>query len=141
MAIAIYVPGPSGNFKGFGGFGDWLFGLKILKELKESLRKLGYDKPFYLVTSESGKDKILQLGGDKEFGVEIKSTEEFNSSKIARDLDYFIEGPVFHPETRDQITIPDYIPILLVSEYSIPEDANSAKKRLSKSMHIKLNVI
>ena len=89
MAIVLYVS------DGYGGYGDLLFGLKVINGLKRALTKIGYDEPLYLVTQESGKKKILQLEGDSEFGVEVKSIEEFNISKGAQRLDYFIEGPVF----------------------------------------------
>lgn len=113
MSIVVYVP------RSLGGYGDLLFGLKAVHELKKYLRKQGYDAPIYLVTEEEERSQILALGGDREFGIEIKSVDEFNRSKDSESLDYLIQGPVFASDTWRRIKIPNTTPILLISEYSL----------------------
>ncbi|QBR83518.1 hypothetical protein E3983_03580 [Legionella israelensis] len=111
MAILFYVEGLSD------GFGDYLFGLKAVHQLKKSLAERGYSDDIFLVTHQEGKKIIQDLGSDKEFGVTVLSREDYDalSKEGSFTLDYYIEGPVM---TTTRIPLEPHTPILLLSEYS-----------------------
>jgi len=138
MAIVMYVA------DGYGGYGDFIFGLKMLHGLQKSLQELGSNTPIYLVTQASGKDKIVALGGDTAFDVQVKSVEEFKHLQSTAEftLEYFIEGPVFNPYTHQRITIPKDTPVLLISEYSlIPRVLRYTKELLENPVRWQLDLI
>jgi hypothetical protein len=136
----------------FGGYGDFIFALKLASGLKTELSNRGiYTGDIVLVTEQSGKDKIRKLGGDSEFNIPVLNHEEYQS-KIASGelkLDYFIAGPVFNPFLNHPtgLQIPPGTPILLMGEYSIHHAGygimqglkNAIKKTHTTVIHFKLD--
>lgn len=95
---------------GFGGYGDFLFALKLSQELKKQFSKDSDTPPLiYIVTQDTGREKIRHLGGDVEFGVDILTPDELklrvNSSNPNERLDVgeIFEGPVFKSELIEKI--------------------------------------
>jgi uncharacterized protein YjfI (DUF2170 family) len=127
MAIILFVS------DGYGGYGDFLFGLKTLAGLKNHLKTIDYNEPIYLATQSAGKEKILALGGDKEFDIEIKTIEEIKQlqKNQAFCLDCYMEGPVFNPNIYNKSAITN--PIVLLPEYSIDEGVELARDRYVNS--------
>lgn len=85
---------------GFGGYGDFLFALKLSEQIKKYYANaLGKDDVpnIKLVTQPSGKQKIKKLKGDTEFGVEILTPDELQDKVDKKELEVasIIEGPVF----------------------------------------------
>ena len=57
---------------GFGGYGDFLFALKLSQQLKNKYIETDEDvPPIYIITQPSGREKITRLKGDVEFGVKV----------------------------------------------------------------------
>jgi len=107
-----------------GGYGDFLFNLKLASGLKNRLKNdFSIDEDFYIVTQESGKDKVRQLEGDLEFELPILSIEEINRLQNNKEIEinYYFEGPVFYPtlhtKDRGSLNLPNNIPVVLIPEY------------------------
>lgn len=100
------------------GYGDLLFGLRMVSGLKKELATLGYTDECYLVTSAEGKALIEKLKGDEEFGVKVFTNEQFEKMSADKNfkIDYFVSGPVKANEKKLD-AIPKSIPLLFVPEY------------------------
>lgn len=157
-------------YDGKHGYGNFLFALKLAQQLKNKYAAVGDDDEaplsVYVVTGDNGKQEIIALKGDTEFGVEVLTPKELaEKTKISDDgrihVDMIIEGPVFDPtddqdfmrEIGEAIPKTGDIPLLMVTEYSMsPTEARDLigediVKRNSKAMeyygieHIKYNGI
>lgn len=124
MAIVFYVS------DGYGGYGDFLYGLKFVANLRRQLaERFGYTDEIYLVTQKSGKEKILNIGGDKEMRVNVVSDQEIKALRKAGKLetDYFIEGPVFNIMVDHDAYLEDQTPVLLVPEYAMAVESGGTE--------------
>ncbi len=127
---------------GYGGYGDFIFALKSAQELRAYYAAHGTDTPIYLVTQNSGKDKIQILKGAQEFGVEVLTPTELQERVLTSDgsrkieIGAVIEVPSFpgsispaakevenpHLSILEQIDValassPTPVPLTLVTEY------------------------
>lgn len=124
---------------GFGGYGDFLFALKLSQQLKKKCIEAGEEvPPFYIVTQDTGQERIRRLGGDVEFGVEVLTPDELKkrietvdmTKKI--DVGSLIEGPVFNPSNSSLIdrvelalsSVPSPIPMTLIREYGYSSESS-----------------
>jgi serine/threonine protein kinase len=83
---------------GFGGYGDFLFALKLAQNLKNKYKKQGLTPPpFYIVTQSSGRDKIRELGGDVEYDTAVLTPDELKRHLQNNDfiVEEVIEAPIF----------------------------------------------
>lgn len=118
-AILIAVP------DGFGGYGDFLFALKLSKELKRHHEQKGAEvPPVYIVTQDSGKEKIEALQGHTEFDVEILTPSDLEQKIKTNKLDVgqVIEAPVFQLELIQKISnalksLSEPVPHIMITEY------------------------
>ncbi|HRD69388.1 MAG TPA: hypothetical protein PK657_04530 [Legionella sp.] len=83
---------------GFGGYGDFLFALKLSAQLNEFYAKQGTNIPFiYIITQKSGMEKIKNLKGDTEFNATILTPfllkNKFDEGEL--EVDHIIEGLYF----------------------------------------------
>lgn len=137
MAIVVFVS------HGYGGYGDFMFGLKaanlVHKELKETI---GVNEEIILVTQAVGKQQIQDLGGDKEFNVKVLSLEEFAAMRKEKEFkfDYFIEGPCFNPTAHAQLKIPAATPALMITEYNLDYEHLSPDEDICESLGLPDNV-
>lgn len=114
---------------GCGGYGDFLFALKLSQQLKKKYIEAGEEvPPFYIVTQDTGQEKIRKLGGDVEFGVEVLTPDELKERietvdmKEKIDVGALIEGPVFNSSLIDRVvwalsSVSSPIPMIMISEY------------------------
>lgn len=115
---------------GFGGYGDFLFALKLSDQLKNHYRNKGEIPLVYIITQPTGKQKIIDLNGDVEFDTPILTPAELKilvESK-AIDIGSLIEGPAFKSELFDEIdnalaTVIDPIPLTMLPEYGFGSTA------------------
>ena len=111
---------------GFGGYGDFLFALKLAEQLRKYYRDAGKEvPPIYLVSQEAGKEKIKSLKGDEEFGVMVFTPNELKTKVDAEEIhvSMVIEGPVFQTDLMDSInislsTLDAKIPLYMLPEYA-----------------------
>lgn len=112
---------------GFGGYGDFLFALKMADQLKYYYTHvLGGEFPtIHIVTQDSGKQKILNLKGDQEFGLEIITPKELEQKVKNGEINVssVIEGPVFRSRFISEINqalspLNKPIPLTMIPEYS-----------------------
>ena len=75
-----------------GGMGDFLFALKLAKQMKISSSE---NLKVCVVTRAYGKQSIINIKGDKEFDVDVITPEEIKTT-ISHDMEVcgVIEGPV-----------------------------------------------
>ena len=117
---------------GFGGYGDFLFALKLAHGLKDVFSKTlegDTSPPIYIVTQPSAQATIKMLGGDVEFGVEILTPLELKARVNATNPDVrievgeIIEGPVFKLElikgVDNALDGQPCVPLTMISEYSM----------------------
>ena len=112
---------------GFGGYGDFLFALKLSAQLNEFYAKQGPNIPLiYIITQKSAMEKIKNLKGDTEFNATILTPlllkNKFDQGEL--EVDHIIEGPVFQSELINQIDValsrsPRKIPITMIPEYTL----------------------
>ncbi len=91
---------------GFGGYGDFLLGLKLASALKQQYIDAGTIKPeIYLVTQPSGKRKIEQLNGDEEFDIIILTPQTLQQMVELKKLQvgHIIETPVLSADLMGRI--------------------------------------
>lgn len=120
---------------GFGGYGDFLFGLKLAQKLKKKYQDSDLvAPPVYLVTQDSGKDKIKKLEGDTEFDVAVLTPAELGTKiqKKEIDLGMVIEGPVFKSELIKEIEDScseeqKQIPLIMMPEYAFHNESESIR--------------
>ncbi|MDP3561636.1 MAG: protein kinase [Legionellaceae bacterium] len=112
----------------FGGYGDFLFALKLSQSLKQKYINEGVTPPpIYIVTRKEGKDQIKKLGGDVEFGTEILTPDELDRRTRSTDpnqhidVGELIEGPVFDSDLLEQVddavNSKEPISLMMMSEY------------------------
>ncbi len=112
---------------GFGGYGDFLFALKLAAQLQKHYfaESENNNAPsVYIVTQPSGKQKIQTLKGDDEFRIGVLTPAELKMlvEKQEIEIGTLLEGPVFKSELIDAIddalaTAPDPIPLTMLPEY------------------------
>ncbi len=110
---------------GFGGYGDYLFALKLSQQLQKKYTDASKEvPPIYIVTQETGKKKICDLRGDMEFGVSVLTPSELGDKIKAMEIEigHIFEGPVFQTELMDNIDIAltgtlKPVPLTLIPEY------------------------
>lgn len=131
-------------FDGKHGYGDLLFALKLSQQLKNKYEAASDEvPPVYVVTGDKGKEKIHNLKGDSEFGIEILTprdlAERTNASDENQiDVGVIIEGPAFDDrqkpyfllEIEDALPKKNQIPLLMVTEYSFSSD--QARQNISE---------
>ncbi len=91
---------------GFGGYGDYLFALKLSQQLKKKYADASKEvPPIYIVTQEQGKKKIADLKSDVEFGVSVLTPSELGDKIVAKEIEigHIFEGPVFSTDLMDRI--------------------------------------
>jgi len=112
------------------GYGDLLFVLKMIQNLRVEYEAAGKEvPPLYLITGGLGKKKISDLKGDVEFGVEVLTPDELKVRIESRDaaqrieVGAIIEGPALHRlELITQVSkalgrTPAPIPLTTITEY------------------------
>ena len=117
---------------GFGGYGDFLFALKLSEQLKKKYADKGAaTPPIYLVSQPAGKEKIKTLGGDKEFSVEVLTPDELKEKVDKQEIDVgtLMEGPVFLSHFIEQINgalanAGSKIPLIMLPEYGYSDSSN-----------------
>jgi hypothetical protein len=113
---------------GYGGYGDFLFVLKLAAQIKKYYADLlGEDNvpEIKLISQDSGQKKIRSLKGDTEFGVEVLTPEELKRKVDDKELEVasIIEGPVFQSRliTRINNAIQNQsrpVPLVMMPEYA-----------------------
>lgn len=113
---------------GFGGYGDFLFALKLADEIKKyHADLLGEDNvpEIKLISQDSGQKKIRNLKGDTEFEVEVLTPEELKEKIDNKELEVtsILEGPVFqsHFITRINNAMQNQsqpAPLVMMPEYA-----------------------
>lgn len=129
MAIIVYVG------DGFGGYGDFIYGLKTVEALKKNLAKdIGYTEEIFLVSEATGKAKVIGIGGDKEFGVTVLSVEELRELARKKDfkLDFAVEVAALAYDSPVPVFVSETTPILLSSEYSSDPPRELAETKSSQ---------
>ena len=120
---------------GFGGYGDYLFALTLAGNLKSYYAQiLGSNAPkIHIVTQNSGKQKILALKGDQEFGVDVLTPEELKEKVNDKTITVssIVEGPVFSSGFMNEIntaiaSLEKPVPITMVPEYSFSSEFQRA---------------
>ncbi len=110
---------------GMGGYGDFLFALKLAEQLRKKYADSGLKiPPIYLVSQPSGKESIKKIKADIEFGVEILTPDELSLKVAAKEIEVglVIEAPVFTYDLIDSIDVAlasmqERIPLMLITEY------------------------
>ena len=117
---------------GFGGYGDFLFALKLSAQLKSHYHQNGEIPSVYIITQPSGKQKVIELNGDVEFGTRILTPAELKILVESQSIDVgsLIEGPTFKSELFDAIddalaSVADPIPLTMLPEYGLAASAHS----------------
>lgn len=110
---------------GFQGYGDFIFGLKLAKQLDARYRAQGLvEVDIKLISQDSGRDKVMALGGHKEFAVDVITPAELVEQVAAAKVGVasVIEGPVFSKELMSQIDDAlsgcQRVPLILFTEYA-----------------------
>lgn len=126
---------------GFGGYGDFLFALKLAEQIKKNYIALfGADNvpEIKLISQASGQLTIKNLKGDTEFGVEVLTPDELKNKVKRKELEVasIIEGPVFHSSLITSIneaiqTQPNRVPLIMMPEYAYSDE----EKRLFVENH------
>jgi len=117
---------------GFGGYGDFLFALKLSQGLKQGFAKNGgISPPIYLITQDTGKAKIKRLGGDVEFDITILTPDELTIRINSADpnerieIGEIMEGPIFKSELIEKIDEAlighDPVPLTMITEYNVSD--------------------
>ena len=121
---------------GYDGKGDFLFGLKLARELKDQFKQEA--PPIFVVRQDEGFKNIVNLKGHSEFKILLLSMDDLKKNIAQKKIQVgcFIEGPVFiHSELRniDKI-LPQgaRIPLLLLPEYGY----NSVRERETIAKYI-----
>ena len=135
--------------EGFGGYGDFLFALKLSQHLKKQYIDAGHEvPPVYIITQNTGQEMIQQLRGHIEFDVEILTPKELQkrveTTDITRKIDVgaLIEGPVFHSGLMLTValalkTLPTAIPLIMLPEYSSQGELLAAQNYRRESLDFK----
>ncbi|MDR3442281.1 MAG: protein kinase [Legionella sp.] len=140
---------------GFGGYGDFLFALKLAEQIKKYYIDLtGADSApeVKLITQASGQQKIKNLKGDTEFEVEVLTPDELKEKVEKKELEVasIIEGPVFqsslilhiHDAIQKQhqpvplIMMPEYAYSGISHRYMIENQRQFRKKALNKIVYL-----
>jgi hypothetical protein len=142
MVKAILIEVADGD----GGYGDFLFALKLSKALKKKYADRGEEvPPVYLVTQKSGQEKIQALGGGIEFGVDILTPDDLKERVETVDATKKIDpgtliiGPVFNHTLMKRVdtalsSLATPIPVLLTPEYGFTEaEFISTEEKLVKT--------
>ncbi|MDF1684243.1 MAG: protein kinase [Legionellaceae bacterium] len=111
---------------GFGGYGDFLFALKLSEQLKRYNEQIGAEvPPVYIVTQDSGKKTIETLHGHTEFGVEILTPNDLEKKIKTNNLDVgqVIEAPVMRFELIAKVSsalkgLSAPVPHIIITEYN-----------------------
>jgi len=92
---------------GYGGYGDFLFALKLISSLQQKYQDNGIIMPVYLVTQEEGRQTIKSLKGDTEFNTEIITPDELKLKIDQKELtlNAVLEGPVFDSTLMDEVNV------------------------------------
>lgn len=79
----------------YGGFGDYLFALKLANVLRKHYEAEGNDQAIYVVTENEGKTKIQELNVDTEFDVTVLNPKDLEEKIVQEELDIsvMIAGP------------------------------------------------
>ncbi len=109
MAIIVY------SLK-LDGFGDVMFGLKMIKRLKQMLNR----EDIILMTGEEEAKAIKELKADKEFGVDVQLVDDVAKQLHSEQLkvEELFVGYVFKQNMFDKIQFQLDTPITLIPEYS-----------------------
>lgn len=126
---------------GCGGYGDFLFALKLSEQLRKQYADAGSEiPPVYLVTQPTGEEKIKTLKGDTEFGVEVLTPDELKVRVDAKQIDVgtVIEAPVFKSELISRIDAAltnagSHIPLVMIPEYGYSSDGDRRSMRLDEN--------
>lgn len=126
---------------GFGGYGDFLFALKLAQQLKTQYSK---EAPtVYVVTQSTSQKQIRSLKGDVEFDVAVITPDELKEKISAQEIEviHLIEGPIFQDElVRDidqaLVNVRQLIPLTMISEYGcdVLESAINYRKESLKNL-------
>ncbi|WP_133128241.1 protein kinase domain-containing protein [Legionella nagasakiensis] len=119
---------------GFGGYGDFLFALKLSEQLRKQYADAGATvPPVYLVTQPSGQQKIRSLKGDVEFGVDVLTPDELRVKVDTKEIEVgtLIEAPVFQAELMERIdgaleNTDGRVPLIMIPEYGYNSESNRA---------------
>ena len=129
---------------GFGGYGDFLFALKLSQQLKNKYIETDEDvPPIYIITQPSGREKITRLKGDVEFGVkvltptELKDRIKTKDPGLKIDVGALIEGPVFDSDLINRVvsalsSVRKPIPMSLIPEYANAFDIDTHRAYRSR---------
>lgn len=130
---------------GFGGLGDFLFALKLAQNLFEQYMKTeSASREIYIITQNTGKEKIKKINADTAFYVEdVLSTEELQQKINHRSIDptqisQVIEGPVLATKlivTVDRIFDRQIIPYMTISEYGDTYDKERLLNYRKTALH------
>ncbi len=140
---------------GFGGYGDFLFALKLAEQVKKHyINLLGKDQApeVKLITQSSGQHKIKSLKGDTEFEVEVLTPAELKEKVEKKELEVasLIEGPVFQSSLiqRTNAALQKQahpVPLIMMPEYAysstshrhmIENQRQFRKKALNKIVYL-----
>ena len=112
---------------GFGGYGDFLFALKLAAQIKETCANLLFDEnplEIKLITQASGKQKIESLKGDTEFRIDLLTPDELKEKVEKKELTILsiIEGPVLNHILIQEIQSAlkqqsQSVPLVMMPEY------------------------
>ncbi|CAM2987605.1 serine/threonine-protein kinase [Legionella worsleiensis] len=140
---------------GFGGYGDFLFALKLAEQVRKNyIALLGKDKApeIKLITQASGQQIIKNLKGDTEFNVEVLTPDELKEKIEKKELEIasIIEGPVFESSLIQRINKAlekqsHPVPLIMMPEYAysgtshrhmIENQRQFRKKALNKIFYV-----
>ena len=100
------------------GFGDLLFGLKMVASQMKKLKAAGLDEMCYLAVNGKDKARIQALKADKEFGVQIIDKEKLDELIKQNEVDYFMVGPMPLSSNSDVIErLHKKTPLMYIPEY------------------------
>ena len=114
---------------GVGGYGDFLFTLKLSQQLKKYYADISENvPPVYIITQNTGQEKIRHLKGDIEFDTtvltpdELKERVESENETFKINVGMLIEGPVFRSELLERVdhalsSLASPAPLHQISEY------------------------
>lgn len=116
---------------GEGGYGDFLFALKLSEQLKRQYANAELEPPpIYLVTQPTGRSTIKHLKGDIEFNVDVLTPNELKTKVNAKEIEVglLIEAPVFQTKLIDTIdealsNAGSRVPLIMVPEYGYNGEA------------------
>ncbi len=110
---------------GFGGYGDFLFALKLSEQLKMKYADSRAEvPPIYLISQPTGKATIERLKGHIEFNIEVLTPAELKKAIDEEIISVatLIEAPVFKSEFIDNIDAAlansgNKIQLIMIPEY------------------------